>query len=162
VKRMYYQGDVRHLYIGGRWVLPESTDRIEVISPVTEDVLASVPDASRADVNRAVSAARQAFDKGPWSRMTLAERIAFIRKLSGFLDENKRVVGETITTEMGSPRSVDWMQSDSLSGWVNAYIEVALAYPFSVVRPSSTGVARVDREPVGVVAAIVPWNAPVP
>jgi acyl-CoA reductase-like NAD-dependent aldehyde dehydrogenase len=159
--RMYHQGDIDHLYIGGRWVRPETGNRITVISPVTEQVFASVPDSSPPDIDRAVSAARAAFDAGPWPGMSLQDRVACVSALANLLDENRDHMGATITNEMGSPRALDWMQSDSLGNWLRAYVNVAQSYPFSVLRPCASGVARVDREPIGVVAAIVPWNVPV-
>ena len=73
---MVWQGNYDKLFIGGDWVAPESGERIEVTSPFTEQVLAAVPSASPADVDRAVAAARRAFDNGPWPRMTVEERIA--------------------------------------------------------------------------------------
>ena len=62
------------LFIGGEWVDPDGKGTIEVISPHTEEVIGSVPDASTADLDRAVAAARAAFDDGPWPRMTPEER----------------------------------------------------------------------------------------
>lgn len=158
---MYHQGNVDHLFIGGQWVQPDTRNRIQVISPVTEQVIASVPEASTADIDRAVGAARAAFDSGPWPRLPLEDRISCLTALADALDHNKALIGRTITTEMGSPRAFDWMQSDSLGAWVRAYIHVARSYPFSVLRACASGTARVDREAIGVVAAIVPWNVPV-
>lgn len=62
------------LFIGGRWVDPSSARVIEVVSPTTEEVIATVPDAQDADMDAAVAAAREAFDTGPWPRMTPAQR----------------------------------------------------------------------------------------
>ena len=66
--RSYYR-----LYLGGRWVTGAATGTIEVVSPRTEQVVATVPHASDADVDTAVGAARDAFDRGPWPRLTVAE-----------------------------------------------------------------------------------------
>src|SRR5689334_15956903 len=71
----------RH-FIGGEWVAPSSTETIDVISPATEQVIARVPAAKAADIDRAVAAARAAFDNGPWPRLPIAERVDWIRKLS--------------------------------------------------------------------------------
>ncbi len=62
------------LFIGGDWIAPEGTDTIEVISPMTEEVVGHVPDGTEADIDKAVAAARTAFDRGPWPRMTPQER----------------------------------------------------------------------------------------
>ena len=69
---MVLNENVNRLFIGGDWVAPSSDEEIEVISPSTEEVVARVPSASRADVDAAVAAARQAFDSGPWPQTTLA------------------------------------------------------------------------------------------
>ncbi|HVJ98303.1 MAG TPA: aldehyde dehydrogenase family protein, partial [Acidimicrobiia bacterium] len=70
------------LFIGGEWVAPASGNTIEVISPHTEEVVGVVPDASTADVDKAVAAARDAFDNGEWPRLTPEERIAAVQKFS--------------------------------------------------------------------------------
>ena len=62
------------LYIGGEWVAAKSDETLDVINPATEDVIGQVPQASVADVDRAVVAAREAFDEGPWPRMSPRER----------------------------------------------------------------------------------------
>ena len=71
--------DYDRLFIGGDWVAPEGTDTIEVISPSTEEVIGRVPDGTKADIDKAVAAARTAFDHGPWPRMTPAERGDILR-----------------------------------------------------------------------------------
>lgn len=93
------------LFIGGEWVEPKSTATIEVISPFTEKLIASVPRASREDVDSAVAAARTAFDTGPWPRFTLEERIAAILRLRSEIEKRTEAFAETITAEMGSPIS---------------------------------------------------------
>jgi aldehyde dehydrogenase (NAD+) len=69
------------LFVGGEWVTPASQDTIEVISPVTEEVIATVPAASEGDVDAAVAAAREAFDHGPWPRLSPAERAHALRRI---------------------------------------------------------------------------------
>ena len=75
--------DYDRLFIGGDWVAPEGTDTIAVISPSTEEVIARVPDGTEADIDKAVAAARTAFDHGPWPRMTPAERAAILSAVGG-------------------------------------------------------------------------------
>ena len=82
--------DCDRLFIGGDWVAPEGTDTIAVISPMTEEVVARVPDGTEADIDKAVAAARAAFDRGPWPRMSPAERGEILRN-----------VAAQITAEMG-------------------------------------------------------------
>src|SRR3954454_15698966 len=91
------------LYIGGEWTAPATKDRIEVISPHTEEVIASVPEASVADVDRAVSSARTAFDEGEWPRLPVAERIAAVQRFSDAYAARLGDLATVITEEMGSP-----------------------------------------------------------
>ena len=93
------------LYIGGEWVTPAGGKTIEVISPATEEVIAVVPEASEADVDRAVEAARTAFDEGPWPQTSPKERTDMLRALSQGIQARSQEFAETITAEMGSPAS---------------------------------------------------------
>nr|WP_205415410.1 aldehyde dehydrogenase [Rhodococcus jostii] len=156
-----WQGNYNQFYIDGKWVAPSTNEVISVVSPFTEQEIARVPAAANADVNDAVTAARTAFDQGPWPRMTLGERVEILRHLSELLAANETVMAELVTAEMGCPIT----QSHAIHAMrprliLDASIDLALEYPFDVTRESATGRARVTREPVGVVAAIVPWNAP--
>lgn len=159
---MAWQGRYDRLFIGGDWVEPHGSDVIEVISPATEQVIATVPSGDRTDVDRAVAAAREAFDAGPWSRMTLDERIGIMRRLSVLLDERSEDLAALVTEEMGCPITLSRsMQAAGPRLLLDAFIDMAPDYPWSEVRRSATGNGLVVREPIGVVAAVVPWNAPV-
>ena len=153
--------NVNRLFIGGDWVAPSSDEKIEVISPSTEEVVARVPSASRADVDAAVAAARQAFDSGPWPQTTLAQRVAVLQRLRDSLVEHREMFADLLTEEMGCPITQSrTAQADVARVILESYLELVARYPLSTVRPSSSGTALVTREPVGVVAAIVPWNVP--
>jgi acyl-CoA reductase-like NAD-dependent aldehyde dehydrogenase len=148
------------LFIDGNWVRG-SGDPLEVVSPTTEEVLATFPAASVADIDAAVRAARRAFDAGPWARLSLDERLELVRAFRGLLQEEQERAAQLMTDEMGCPIT----QSRAiLAGLpidiVDAYLDVADTFPFREVRQAPTGRALVSREPVGVVAAIVPWNSP--
>jgi betaine-aldehyde dehydrogenase len=149
------------LYIDGDWVSPAGTDTIDVISPSTEEVIGRVPDGTTADIDRAVAAARQAFDLGPWPRVSAGERADVMAKLSGLIQGRHEEYATTITSENGSP--ITW----SVMGQVFAstfaldfFTGLAREYTFEEERPGMLGPALVRKEPVGVVAAIVPWNVP--
>ncbi|MBV9040703.1 MAG: aldehyde dehydrogenase family protein, partial [Acidimicrobiia bacterium] len=88
------------LYIGGEWVAPASGKTIEVINPATEEVVGVVPEGSESDMDRAVEAARKAFDEGPWPQTTPKERADMIRALSQGIQARSQEFAETITTEM--------------------------------------------------------------
>ena len=149
------------LYIDGEWVEPAGTSTIEVISPLTEEVIATVPEASPDDVDRAVQAARRAFDAGPWPRMTPAERADIMEKISQLIQARHEEVAKTITEEMGSPISFSIMGQVFASTMVlDYYTALAREYQFEEVRQGALGPVVVRKEPVGVAGAIVPWNVP--
>lgn len=155
---------MRHdeLFIGGGWQTPTSTGRIEVISPHTEATVASVAAAAPADVDLAVTAARTAFDSGPWPRTDPAERIAVLRRLGECYGRRRAEMAEVITTEIGAPTSFAQRAQVALPwSMIDAFCDLAETYPWHEVRPGRYGSdVRVVREPVGVVAAVVPWNMP--
>jgi aldehyde dehydrogenase (NAD+) len=148
-------------FIDGDWAAPASGDLIEVVSPHTEQVVATVPEGSTADIDAAVAAARRAFDSGPWPRMSPEERIEVVQNFSNLYAGRMGEMAELISTEMGAPVSFSnlaqapapWMQ-------IEAFLGIARAYPWEESRQGSLGEVIVRREPVGVVAAIPPWNVP--
>ncbi len=152
---------VEKLFIGGDWVAPSSGDRIDVISPHSEEIVGSVPEAKKPDVDRAVIAARTAFETGPWSRMAAKERAELMAKLSSGIQTRMTELANVITTEMGSPASWSLMGQVLSSKMVlDYYVNLAREFPFEELRPGMLGPSLVRFEPVGVVAAIVPWNVP--
>ena len=94
----------KELYIGGEWVAPDGSDVIEVISPATEEVIGQVPHASTGDADRAVAAARKAFDDGPWPHLSPVERAEAIARLSAALQGRAQDLADTISSENGSPK----------------------------------------------------------
>ena len=154
--------DYDRLFIGGEWVAPQGTGTIEVISPSTEEVVARVPDACEADVDAAVASARKALEHGPWREMTPVERGAILSKAAEAIMAEMVDMATTISTEMGSP--VSWAQLGQVMAPTmvfNYYAGLASTFAFDEVR---SGVLNpqvlVTKEPVGVVAAIAPWNVP--
>lgn len=149
------------LYIGGSHEKPSSSDMIDVYSPFTEERVGRVPEAHEADVDRAVAAARQAFDEGPWARSTPAERADVLDKLLLGLQMRSGDIASLISSEMGCPMSFAHAgQAFATTMVVEFYAQLARTFPFEETRPSMVGSALVRQEPVGVAAAIVPWNVP--
>ena len=93
------------LYIGGRWQTPSTRQRLSVISPHSEKPIGETPEAAPKDVDKAVMAARRAFDEGPWPRMMPWERMEKIEKLAAVYSGHTDEMADLITAEMGSPRS---------------------------------------------------------
>lgn len=155
---------MRHdeLFIGGIWQAPKTGQRIEVTSPHTERPVASVATAAPADVDRAVAAARDAFDAGPWPRADPAERTEVVRRLARTYGERRSDMADLITAEIGAPISFAQRAQVALP-WtmMTAFCDLAETYAWREVRPGRYGSdILIHREPVGVVAAIVPWNMP--
>lgn len=155
---------MRHdeLFIGGIWQAPSTERRIDVVSPHTEATVASVAAAAPDDVDRAVAAAREAFASGPWPRSDPAERIETVRGLADIYGERRADMADLITAEIGAPIGFAQRAQVTLP-WtmMSAFCDVAQRYPWREDRPGRYGAdIRVLREPVGVVAAIVPWNMP--
>ncbi len=150
------------LFIDGDWAVPTGGELIEVVSPHSEQVVATVPEGTTADIDAAVSAARRAFDHGPWPRMSPEERIEVVQAFSNLYAARMGEMADVITTEMGSPTSFSNL-AQAPAPWmmIESFISIAKAFPWEEVRPGALGTdVIVRREPVGVVAAIPPWNVP--
>ncbi|CAB4364908.1 MAG: aldehyde dehydrogenase family protein [Actinobacteria bacterium] len=148
------------LFIGGEWVAPAGSDRFDVICPSTEERVGSVPAGTEVDIDRAVEAARRTFDAGEWSNRTPQERASTLARVGELITERADELAHLITTEMGAPiASALADQVQQPVGTIEYYVGLADTYPFeeqrTVGRPTT-----VMYEPIGVVAAIVPWNAP--
>ncbi|MFC6082081.1 aldehyde dehydrogenase [Sphaerisporangium aureirubrum] len=149
------------LFIGGDWVAPAGTATIDVVSPHTEELVGRVPDGTPADMDRAVAAAREAFDNGPWPRMTMAERAGIVDRLADLYAARQAEMAELITMEMGSPITFSQLaQAPQPLGMLKYFAELGKTFAVEDERPGLFGPVTVRREPVGVVAAVVPWNVP--
>ena len=149
------------LFIGGEWVKSQSERTLEVISPVTEEVLIKVPEASERDMDRAIAAARQAFDNGPWPRLSPQERGKYLLKVADALRKRLPELAETWTGQMGAPIGLTKYAVGQAPELFQYYGNLIQTYPIIDERRRDDGrVARIVREPAGVVAAITPWNAP--
>ncbi|HMK98582.1 MAG TPA: aldehyde dehydrogenase [Acidimicrobiales bacterium] len=149
------------LFIGGEWVTPAGTGIIEVVNPATEEPAGRVPEATEADIDRAVEAARKAFDEGPWPKMAPTERAEILTKVSQAVQAEMADLAALISTEMGSP--VSWATMGQVfapSMIFDYYAGLAGTYAFDDVRQGLMGQVLVTSEPVGVVGAIAPWNVP--
>ncbi|KWF07078.1 aldehyde dehydrogenase [Burkholderia pseudomultivorans] len=150
------------LYIGGRWVAPASTDTCAVLNCATEDVVAHAAMANEADVDAAVRAARDAFDRGPWPHLSPAERGAFLEKIAARLEALNDDFARGWSIESGVLYRIARPRIGLfLSGAFRQYAAMAHSYPFVEPARAVTGhQAYRVQEPVGVVAVIVPWNGP--
>lgn len=149
------------LFIGGRHVTPSSPEMIEVVSPITEQPMGLVPRATPADIDAAVTAARRAFDEGPWRRMSIAERGALLTAFAERLEPLTEELTHLQIDEMGSPYRFMRDATAGLVDKVEDQLQAALSVRLRDERSSRGAQIIVMREPVGVVGIIYPWNGPV-
>ena len=149
------------LYIGGEWVAPASTKTFTVVNPATQEVVATVPEGTEADMDRAVAAAREAFDNGPWPKTSGKERAEVLRALSQGIQARMGEFAETITKENGAPATFSLMgQVLAATMVLDGFANATESFPFVEERQGMMGQVLVNKAPVGVAAGIVPWNVP--
>jgi acyl-CoA reductase-like NAD-dependent aldehyde dehydrogenase len=149
------------LYIGGEFVPSASGQTTRSVNPYTGAAWASVPEAGPEDVNRAVSAARGALDHGPWGQMTGRQRSKLIYRLAGLLARDADLLGEVETRDNGKLLREMQGQCRLLPEWYEYYAGAAdKLHGETIPSDKPNYFIYTRREPVGVVAAIVPWNSP--
>jgi acyl-CoA reductase-like NAD-dependent aldehyde dehydrogenase len=148
------------LFIGGAWAGSSQGGSLDLVSPSTEELVGRVALAGMADMDRAVAAARQAFDHGPWPRLSGPERAVYLRRIAGEMDRRADDFARAWSLQVGMPYSQTSATAPYMGGYFGYYATLA-ERGFEEVRKTLSGDdCVVVREPVGVVAAIVPWNAP--
>jgi len=149
------------IFVDGKWASPSGKERLSVISPVTEEEIMNFPDGTPQDMDRAVASARAAFDSGPWPRLSAQERGAMLIKVAAVLQRRLPELADVWTAQVGAPISLTKYASSQAPGLFEFYGKMIQTYPIVDERRRDDGkIARVVNEPVGVVAAITPWNAP--
>ncbi len=159
------RADVPHanqFFIGGEWVSPSTSDTIDVVSPFDETVAFSVGEAQAADIDRAVGAARTAFDQGPWPKMTHAERAVYLHKIADEFDRRQEQTANIWINEIGVVQANANASAQRYSSIFRYYANLAETYPFVERHQPTAGGTNgfLVREPVGVVGVIIPWNGP--
>jgi aldehyde dehydrogenase (NAD+) len=148
--------DCLDFYINGEWVKPATPNSCEVLNPATEEVIGHISLGTKADVDKAVAAAKKAFES--FSRTTREERVALLEKVMASYAAHLEELAETISSEMGAPM---WLaqaaQAPSGMAHIANTLETLKTYEFATQK----GKTRIVREPVGVCGLITPWNWPV-
>ncbi|MBW9066294.1 aldehyde dehydrogenase family protein [Rhizobium herbae] len=152
------------LYIDGEWVRPEKGGTLDVVDPATEAVIHKAPAGTSGDIDKAVKAARYAFDSGPWPHFTGTERAGYLRAMAEKIAEKREFLARLEVADNGKPLPEALWDIDDVVNCFNYYAGLAEeldrnpeeTIPLSEPRFSS----RVVREPLGVVGAITPWNYP--
>lgn len=157
---MYEQDN---LFIGGAWTPPSSNRRFNVVSPSTEEIIGSTPEAMKADVDAAVAAARNALEDGQgWASWSPDQRADAMERFALALEEMASETARLVSAANGMPIAISsGLEGASPVGIMRYYAGVARDTRVEVEQPGYLGgTTAVRREPVGVVAAIVPWNIP--
>jgi aldehyde dehydrogenase (NAD+) len=154
------------LYIGGEWVEASSGERVAVINPATEEAIGEVPQASVDDIDRAVGAARRAFEEGPWPRLSPRERSEALLRFTQTVADRRAELVDLIISEAGSARPIaEALQFETGFRYAQWFAERTASFPYldplpPQAGPRGLGQGVILKEPVGVVAAITPFNFP--
>ena len=146
------------MWIGGKWIDAESGKTYPVFNPATEAEIAQVPLGGKADVDKAVAAARKAFPI--WSKKSQAERSQIAMKIAALLRDNAEELGRIDTLDHGTPSLRAASRAAGSAQWFEWAAYNARSLMGNTIPASSNELAYLQREPVGVVALITPWNLP--
>ncbi|RBW68809.1 NAD-dependent succinate-semialdehyde dehydrogenase [Bacillus taeanensis] len=146
------------IYINGEWI-GQDFERVEVTNPATSEIIATVPKGGAKEAKQAVDAAHEAFKE--WSKYSAYERSELIRKWHDLINENKEELAKTMTTEQGKPLQEALGEMTYANGFFSWYAEEAKRiYGETIPAAQRNKRLFVNKQPVGVVAAITPWNFP--
>jgi (Z)-2-((N-methylformamido)methylene)-5-hydroxybutyrolactone dehydrogenase len=150
----------KQLYINGEWVDGTSGRKIQSIDPATGEVWLEVAEAGPEDMDRAVDAASHAFEHGEWKRLSASQRGAIMRRFAALVEENVELLGRIETKDNGIHIRDTTNYGRSLAQWIYYYAGLADKIEGATIPVRPDLHAYTVREPVGVVGAITPWNAP--
>jgi aldehyde dehydrogenase (NAD+) len=151
--------DRARIFLDGEWVDSTDSAKFAVVCPSTEEILDHAIESTTDDVDRAVAAARRQFDEGKWPGTPAAERAAVIRRAAASVSGQAEEIGRLVTSEMGQPISTSTGMISRVDGIMDFLAGLAERTPVAELRLDG-GPSAVVKEPVGVVAGIAPWNAP--
>jgi aldehyde dehydrogenase (NAD+) len=159
--RQPIDGHHRQMFVDGAWADARSGRTMETRNPATGAVIATVPRGDREDVELAVAAARRAFD-GPWSRYKPYERQVLLLRIADLFEKHWEEISRSDTTDMGMPIVRTRANRNRVIGMLRYYAGMATSLHGETIENSLPGeiVSFTRKEPVGLVGAIIPWNAP--
>jgi aldehyde dehydrogenase (NAD+) len=160
-RHAYADGQFKRMLINGEWVKSASGKTFESRNPATGDLLATVAEGDAEDINRAVAAARAAFE-GPWSKIKPYERQALLLKLADLVEKHFDELSILDTLDMGAPVSRTRATGQRVLGMLRWYAGMAVSIHGETIENSLPGeyFSYTLKEPIGVVGAIIPWNGP--
>src|SRR5690349_20140740 len=148
------------MWIGGEWVAASDGGLRDVINPADGSVMAKVPEATKADVEKAVRAARKAFDEGPWPKGTARDRGTVLFKVAEAIRARAQAFAEIDTRNMGKPIVEAEFDVNDAAHCFEYYGGLATKIHGETLEVPDNALSMVLREPVGVVGQIIPWNYP--
>jgi acyl-CoA reductase-like NAD-dependent aldehyde dehydrogenase len=153
----------RSFFIDGGWMAPSTSKRFTIINATSEEPIGTVPEAAEADVDRAVAATRRALDHSDWSTRPPSDRGAAMVRFADALEKRGADLANTVTLQNGMPITLsEGLEAQFGTGMLRYYADLAASTQAEEQRPSQMGLETlVNRGPMGVCAAIVPWNFPV-
>ncbi|WP_024795617.1 aldehyde dehydrogenase [Tomitella biformata] len=148
-------------YINGEWRLPSTSATIDIIDAATEEPFYRVAETGPEDMDAAITAARNAFDRSPWSTLEPAERAVYLRKFADGIRARAQEVGTFWTRQAGVIFPIAVGATGRVPALFDYYADLTTTYPWAKQdSPEFAAFGAVVNEPVGVVGAIVPWNTP--
>lgn len=149
------------MWIGGEWQDAQSGEVLESVNPATSEVIATIPEGNTVDVQRAVHCAREAFDKGEWPRLPHNERGEYLRQIAGLIREKATELARLETRDNGKTlKETTFIDIPAAAGTFEYFAGVTGEIKGETIPVSVPALSYTLREPVGVVASIIPWNYP--
>ena len=162
-------GKPLRMYVDGRWIEATSGRTYAIPNPATEETVAEVPDATRADMTAAIAAARSAFDRGPWRKTTPADRRAILLRIADELERRKEELRGILVAAAGAEYVTHMIQIEKPIELLRLYADLAMRFEFEhmlpiVPVPTAMGIvvgnSMAVAQPVGVCGMIPTWNFP--
>lgn len=152
---------IKQQYIDGKWIDSVSNKTREIINPFNQEIIATVPEGEEADAQKAIAAARHAFDHGTWSTTPATERGQIVNKIADFIQRDSEELAELESLDTG--KTVEESRGDmvDITGVFRYYAQIADKDGGEIIdSPIPNSVSKVVKEPVGVCGQITPWNYP--
>lgn len=149
------------IYIDGNWIPAQKGARRSIINPYNQEIIAEVSEADRGDTKKAIKAARIAFDLGEWSDFSATARGKMVYELGDLIEKNRSQLAEMETLNIGKTYTESLWDMDDIAGIFRYYGGLADKIGGEILQsPNPNSHSRLEREPVGVVGLICPWNYP--
>lgn len=153
--------DIKKQYINGEWILAISNNTREIINPYNQEVIAVVAEGDERDSQKAIAAAREAFDNGDWATTSATERGRIVYKIADLIERDKEELAELESLDTGKTVEESRGDMDDIAGVFRYYAEIADKDGGEIIdSPIPNSISKVVKEPVGVCGQITPWNYP--